>query len=126
MQLYDYLVLRTAKLEHIKLKSTAYKRLKSFQYFYEGYIKSFSVEKYTHSTNFDVRMKDSMKNTLNKIIVLSNDSGDDSCAACTCPTGAGISGFGNCNHIGGVLFPLEDFSRKCYQNCPQPVSCISK
>ncbi len=68
-------------------------------------------------------MKASMKNTLYKVIVvLSNDSGDVSTAACTCPAGAGVSGFGNCNHVGGVLFALEDFNRKGYQNCPEPVS----
>ena len=45
---------------------------------------------------------------------------------CTCPAGAGLGCFGNCNHIGGVLFALEDFNRKGYQDCPEPVSCTSK
>eukprot|EP00795_Rhopilema_esculentum_P014253 gene14253-5279_t len=68
-----------------------------------------------------------MKNVLYKVIVvLSNDSGDVCCAACTCPAGAGMSGLGNFNHVGGVLFALEDFNRKGYQSCPQPVSSTSK
>ena len=35
-------------------------------------------------------------------------------------------GVGNCNHIGGVLFALEDFNRKGLQQYPDPVSCTSK
>eukprot|EP00795_Rhopilema_esculentum_P009942 gene9942-18554_t len=72
-------------------------------------------------------MKASMKNTLYKVLViLLNTSGDVCCAACTCPAGAGLGRFGNCNHVRGVLFALEDFNRKGYQDCPEPVSCTSK
>ena len=127
VQLYDYLVVRTTKFKHIKLKSTAYKKLKAFQFFYEGYIKKFSVAKDAKFTFFDVRVKASMKSVLYKaIICLSNTDGDVCFAACTCPAGAGVSGMGNCNHVGGVLFALEDSNRKGYQSCPQPVSCTSK
>ena len=74
-----------------------------------------------------MRIKASMKSVLYKAnVILSNDAGDLCCAACTCPAGAGISGFGNCNHGGGIIFALEDFNRKGYQSCPQPVSCTSK
>ena len=127
VQLYDYLVIRTMKFKHIALKSTGYKKLKSFQFFYEGYIKKFSVAKDNNFTFFDVRMKAAMKNTLYKVlVVLSNSTGDVCSAACTCPAGIGLGGFGNCNHVGGVLFALEDFNRKGYQDCPKPVSCTSK
>ena len=60
-------------------------------------------------TNFsflDVRMKGSMKATLYKVLVVLNNAGDVCCAACTCPAGAGISGLGNCNHVGEVPFAL--------------------
>ena len=78
-------------------------------------------------TFFDVRVKASMKRTLYKTIVqVSNSSGDVCSAACTCPAGIGLGGFGNCNHIGGVLFALEDFNRKGLQQSPDPVSCTSK
>ena len=40
--------------------------------------------------------------------------------------GAGLGGFCNCNHVGGVLFALEDFNRKGYQDCPEPVYCTSR
>ena len=45
IQLYDYSVVRAMKFKHIKLKITAYKKLKALQFFYEGYIKKFSVAK---------------------------------------------------------------------------------
>ena len=108
------------------LKSTGYKNLKSFQFFYEGYIKRIDVANDSNFTFFGVRMKASMKSTLYKALVALNSSGNASCTACTCPAGAGLSGLGNCNHVGGVLFALEDFNRKGYTNCPEPVSCTSK
>ena len=37
------------------------------------------------------------------------------------PAGVGLGGFGKCNHVGVVLFALED--RKGYQECREPVSC---
>ena len=68
-----------------------------------------------------------MKRTLYKTIVqVSNSSGDVCSAACTCLSGIGLGGFGNCNHIGGVLFALKDFNRKGLQQSPDPVSCTSK
>ncbi len=80
-----------------------------------------------NNTFSDVRMKVSMKSTMYKVlVVLDNNSGDVCCAACTCPAGSGVFGLGNCNHVGGVLFALEDFNRKGYQKCPPPVSCTSK
>ena len=39
IQLYDYLVIRTVKYQDILLKSTEYKKLKAFQFYYEGFIK---------------------------------------------------------------------------------------
>ena len=67
-----------------------------------------------------------MKRTLYKIFLkISNTSGDVLAAACTCPAGIGLGGFGNCNHVGAVLLPLEDFNRKGLQKCLEPVSCTS-
>ena len=47
-------------------------------------------------------------------------------AACTCPAGIGSQGKGKCNHIGGVLFALEDFTRRGLQKHPEPLSCTSR
>ena len=112
IQLYEYSVLRTLKYKQIFLKSTGYKKLKSFQFFYEGFIRKFLVPKDGDFTFIDVRMKASMKNILYKVLVILDSSGNVSSAACTCPAGSGLGGFGNCNRVGGVLFALEDFNRK--------------
>ena len=54
-----------------------------------------------------------------------DSSGNVSNAACTCPAGSGLGGFGNCNHVGGILFALEDFNRKGLHQSKEPVSCTS-
>ena len=127
IQLYEYLVIRTSKYKHILFKSTAYKKLKAFQFFQEGFIRKIDVAKDKDFTFFDVRVKASMKTKLYKVIVkLSNKSGDVCSAACSCPAGIGLHGFGNCNHVGGVLFALEDFNRHGLQEYPSAVSCTSK
>ena len=77
-------------------------------------------------TFFDIRMKASMKNTLYKVLVVLDSSGNVSNAACSCPAGSGLGGFGNCNHVGGVLFALEDFNRKGLHQSTEPISCTSK
>ena len=127
LQLYEYLVIRTSKFKHILLKSTAYKKLKAFQFFFEGFIKKIDVAKNKEFTFFNVRVKASMKKVLYKVILkLSNLSGDVCSAACSCPAGIGLGGFGNCNHVGGVLFALEDFNRRGLQGFESVVSCTSK
>ena len=127
IQLYDYLVIRTVKYKHILLKNTSYKKLKAFQFFYEGFIKKIDVA-FTDSFCFvDVRMKASMRAKIYKVIIkLSSSDGSVCSAACTCPAGVGIGGFGNCNHVGGVLFGLEDFNRRGLKSLPIPQSCTSK
>ena len=126
-QLYEYLVIRTSKFKHILLKSTAYKKLKAFKFFYEGFVKKVDVAKGENVTFLDVRVKASMRKKLYKVILkLSNESGDVCSAACTCPAGIGIGGFGNCNHVGGVLSALEDFNRRGLQEYPSAVPCTSK
>ena len=112
VQLYDYLVLRTSRYKHIFLKQTGYKKIKSFKFFYEGFIRKILVAKDGDHTFFDVRMKASMKNTLYKVLVVLDSSGNVSSAACTYPAASRLCGFGNCTQIGGVLFALEDFNRK--------------
>ena len=62
----------------------------------------------------------------NKVLVILDSSGNNSSAACICPPGSGLGGFGNCNHVGGVLFALEDFNKKGYHQWTDPVSNKSK
>ena len=47
-------------------------------------------------------------------------------AACTCPAGLGLHGKGKCNHVGGVLFAIEDFIRRGLQNNAEPLTCTSQ
>ena len=126
VQSHDDLVLRTSRYKHIFLKQTGYKKTKSFKFFYEGFIRNILVAKDGDHTFFDVPMKASMKNTLYKVLVVLDSSGNVSTAACTCPAGSALGGFGNCNHVGGVLFALEDFNRKDLHQSKEPVSCTSK
>ena len=49
-----------------------------------------------------------MQNIMYKILVVLDSFGNVPNAACTCPAGSGLGGFGNCNHVDGVLFALED------------------
>ena len=54
-----------------------------------------------------------MKRALfNIFLKISRATGDISAAACTCQAGIGIRGYGNCNHVGGSFFALEDFNPK--------------
>ena len=71
-------------------------------------------------------MKASMRSKIYKVIVkLDVSSGNVCSAACTCPAGIGVGGFGNCNHVGGILFGLDDFNRKGKKYAITPTSCTS-
>ena len=67
-----------------------------------------------------------MKRTPYKVVVEFSSSGDILHAACTCPAGLGLQGKGKCNHIGGVLFAVEDFIERGLQNHPEPLTCTSR
>ena len=47
-------------------------------------------------------------------------------AACTCPAGLGRLDKGKCNHVGGVLYAIEDFTRRGLQKHAEPLSCTSR
>ena len=47
-------------------------------------------------------------------------------ATCTCPARLGLEGKGKCNHIGGVLFAVEDFTRRGLEKHAEPLSCTSQ
>ena len=46
IQLYEYLVVSTRKYKHIVLKGTNYKKLKAYQFFFEGHIKALESKEY--------------------------------------------------------------------------------
>ena len=116
VQLYDYLVLRTSRYKHIFLKQAGYKKIKSFKFFYEGFIRKILVTKDGDHTFYDVCMKAPMKNTLYKVFIVLDSSGNVSNAACTCPAGSGLGGFGNCNHVGCVILHWKILIEKAFIN----------
>ncbi|KAK3750796.1 hypothetical protein QZH41_018654, partial [Actinostola sp. cb2023] len=69
-----------------------------------------------------------MKQTKYKVaIVFSHGNNNEVLkAACKCPAGRGVNGHGQCNHIGGILFAIEDFCRQGLKNHHEPVSCTSR
>ena len=50
IQLYDYLVVSTRKYRHIVLKGTHYKKLKSYQFFFEGNVKKLESKVFENKT----------------------------------------------------------------------------
>ena len=67
-----------------------------------------------------------MKRTPYRVVVEFSPTCDVLRAAYTCPTGLGLNGKGKCNHVGGVLFAIEDFIRRGLQNNPEPLTCTSR
>ena len=126
IQLYDYLVVSTRKYRHIVLKGTNYKKLKSYQFFFEGNVKRLESKSYDGKTYVKATVLPSMKKSPYRVVVEFTPQCDILRSACTCPAGLGMQGKGKCNHIGGVLFALEDFTRRGLQNHPEPLSCTSR
>ena len=59
------------------------------------------------------KVKPVMKNKCyNVIIKFIRESADVIAAACTCPAGSSVKCLGKCNHVGAIVFALEDFNRK--------------
>ena len=64
-----------------------------------------------------------MKNKCyNAIVKFIRESEDIIAAACTCPAGSSIKCLGKCNHVGAILFALEDFKRKNSKTFVEPLT----
>ena len=68
----------------------------------------------------------SMKNNPYRVIVEFSPQCVILRAACMCPAGLGLNGKGKCNHVGGVLFAAEDFTRRGLQKHAEPLTCTSR
>ena len=101
IQLYDYLFVSTRKYRHIVLKGTNYKKLKSYQFFFEGNVRKLESKCFGEKTYVKANVLPSMKRTPYKVVVEFSSACDILRAACTCPAGLGLQGKGKCNHIGG-------------------------
>ena len=97
IQLYDYLVVSTRKYRHIVLKGTNYKKLKSYQFFFEGNVKRLKSKVYQGKTYVKASVLPSMKKNPYRVIVEFSPQCDILRAACTCPAGLGLDGKGKCN-----------------------------
>ena len=126
IQLYDYLVVSTRKYRHIVLKGTHYKKLKSYQFFFEGNVKKLESKVFENKTYVRANVLPSMKKTPYRVVVEFSPTCDVLRAACTCPAGLGLQGKGKCNHVGGVLFAVDDFTRRGLQKNPEPLTCTSR
>ena len=126
IQLYDYLVVSTRKYRHIVLKGTHYKKLKSYQCFFEGNVEKLESKVFENKTCVKANVLPSMKKTPYRAILEFSPTYDVLRAACMCPAGLGLRGKGKYNHIGGVLFAIEDFIRRGLQNNSEPLTCTSR
>ena len=83
IQLYDYLVVSTRKYRHIVLKGTHYKKLKSYQFFFEGNVKKLETKLFENKTYVRANVLPSMKRTPYRVVVEFAPTCDVLRAACT-------------------------------------------
>lgn len=105
-------------------KGTNYKKLKSYQFCFEGKVKRLESKTHEDETYVKTSVLPSMKKSPFRVLLEFTPQCDVSRAACICPAGLGSQGKGKCNHIGGVLFALEDFTRRGLQKHPESLSCM--
>ena len=68
-----------------------------------------------------------MKQICYKVLLkFNNETSDVYAAMCTCPVETGVNCLGKCNHIGSILFAMEDFNRKGIKEFNDPLTCTSK
>jgi len=72
IQLYDYLVVSTRKCQHIVLKGTNYKKLKSYQFLFEGNVKRLESKTYENKMYVKASVLPSMKRCLKELSLSSH------------------------------------------------------
>ena len=63
IQLYDYTVVSTREYRHIELRGTHYKKLKSYQFFFEGNVKKLEGKIFENKTYVRANVLHPMKKT---------------------------------------------------------------
>jgi len=119
-------VVSTRKYRHILLKGTHYKKLKSYQFFFEGNVKQLESKVFQGQSYMKASVVPSMKKK-----PLHNCCGAFTteryfASGMHVSAGLGLSRKGKCNHVGGVLFAIEDFTRRGLQRHAEPLSCPSR
>ena len=117
MHLYHYLVNSKEKtFDEEGMK--AYKSLKAYKYFADGYIRNvWAGEPQEQDDAVVVRCHCFSSLKANKVYVVHlvvKKSGDVLSAACTCVAGKGEA----CSHIAALMFYLEDFMRQGHSDLP--------
>ena len=69
VQLYDYVVVSTRKYRHIVLKGTNYKKLKSYQFFFEGNVKKLECKNHDNKRYVRANVLPSMKKTPYRVVI---------------------------------------------------------
>ena len=90
LQLYEYLVVSTRKYRHIILKGTHYKKLKSYQFFFEGNVKKLESKVFENKAYVRATVLPSMKKTPYRVVVEFAPTFDVLRAACTCDCRSGL------------------------------------
>ena len=105
------------------LRGTDNEKLKSSQFFFEGNVKKLEGKFFENKTYVRANVLHSMKKTPSRAVLEFSPTCDVLGAACT--SDLELRGEGKCNHIGGVLFAIEDFIRRRFQNNPKPLTSTS-
>lgn len=87
VQLYDYLVIKTAKYDHASIRTSGYKKLKAFQFFKGGHIRKTHIGAKGGITFVKGEVLASMKQQKYKVMISMSHFGEVLKAACQCPAG---------------------------------------
>ena len=123
IQLYDCLVIFTRKYQQnsfLKVLTTTQSNSPSF---FKENVKKLESKRFQDKTYVKANVLPSMKKTK---LLSSSRLLDVLHAACTSPPGLGLQGKRKCNHIGGVLFAIEEFIHRGLQNNPELLTCTSR
>jgi len=86
-QLYQYLVVKTNKYGDDIMKGECYKKMKSYQFFREGHIKSYEIARGFGKVWIKSKVIASMRHEMYRVIVICDEKGDILYGACECPAG---------------------------------------
>ena len=93
------LVVSKRKYRHIVLKETNYKKLKSYQFLFEGNIKRLQSKIHEGKTYVEASVLPSVRKTPYRVVVELTPRCDVLRATSTYPAGLGSLGKGKCNHV---------------------------
>ena len=113
----------TRKYRHSAQGEKNNKKLKSYPFLFERNVKRLESKIHEDKTYVKGSVLPSIKKSPYRVVMEFTPQYNVSRAACTCPARLGSQGKGKCNHIGGVLFALEDLTRRGLQKHPDLLSC---